>query len=160
VLAFDATSGAAEGRRIALLGSYLDSVNTIAATGESLYIGGPAGTSAPPVLRVSAKDGRPQPFHPRIFGRYGGWVDAMVTTPAGLFVAGPFERVGGRRRDGLALLDPTTARVKPWTLPSCKAVEAGDGPARVLIAAEDRIITNCRAFGDGERLVIAQAPAR
>ena len=128
--------------------------------GGSLYVGGPAYGRSSPLVRVSATDGRPQPFRPRIVGRDGGEVDAAATSEAGLYVAGPFEKVGGLDRNGIALLDPTTAHVKPWTLASCNALDAGlDTPARVLAVTEGRIVTNCRAYGDGQRLLVARAPA-
>jgi hypothetical protein len=46
-----------------------------------------------------------------------------------------------------------------WTLPSCDPPDSDTdyNPARVLVAIEDRIVTNCRAFGEGERLVVARA---
>jgi len=159
LVAFDGRSGALEDWHAALGDPVV--VDALAAANGSLYVGGIDVTAAGPLARLDAKDGHRLPFDPRIVGIYygPGSVDALLITAAGLYVAGPFKSVGGKQRNGIALLVPTTARVKPWTLPSCDPPDSDTdyNPARVLVAIEDRIVTNCRAFGEGERLVVARA---
>jgi hypothetical protein len=162
LVAFDGRSGALEDWHPALGAPIV--VDALAAANDSLYVGGIDVTAAGPLARLDAKDGHRLPFNPRIVGIYyrPGSVDALLITAAGLYVAGPFRSVGGKQRNGIALLDPRTARVKPWTLPSCDPPDPDTdyNPARVLVAIEDRIVTNCRAFGEGERLVVARGPSR
>ena len=171
VAAFDAKSGAVA-RWSAGLPSGDDHyrvVRTFAVAGGSLYVGGSdarldatdtvVGAFAP-LVRLDLKSGRLLPFQPRITGAppWDRSVDAAVTAPAGLYIAGTFTAAGGKRRNGIALLDPRSGRAKPWTLPSCERpapIDTETPGGRVLAVAGNRILMNCRAFGDGERLVVA-----
>jgi hypothetical protein len=161
LVAFNGRTGALEPWLPALGGSAL--VLGLVRGGDTLYVAGSDVAGTKPLARVDVGDGHLLPFDPHLVGIYEptGVVDAVALTKAGLYVAGSFKSIGGKPRTGIALLDPETARVKPWTLASCK-VPANDpdgdhNRARVLVPLGGMVVTNCAAFGDGERLVIARA---
>ncbi len=163
LVAFEGRTGTLMTWRPELSGSPMV-LSLVRGGGGSLYVGGFDVAASTPLARVDIHDGHLLPFRTHVAGLYypPGSIDALLLGKDGLYVAGPFKSIGGKPRAGIALLDPETARVKPWTLRSCK-VPAGDpdadnNPARVLVAVDGRLITNCRAFGDGERLVVVRAP--
>jgi hypothetical protein len=159
LVAFDARTGALRQWRPDIGGRAAPIVEALAAGRGSLYVAGIDVAGSAPLARVDAADGHRLPFSVRIVGTYGPQVDALVITRAGLYIAGPFESVDGASRNGIALVDSETGHVKPWRLSSCAAVDRDldYNPSRVLVVVKDRIVTNCRALGEGQRLVVVRA---
>jgi hypothetical protein len=163
VVAFDRKTHSIDWSAALPAGSGTD-VKTLAAAEGSLFAGGQFVLESTPLVRLDPEDGRALTFRPRIIDATTPayrTVDAAVTTPAGLYFAGTFTAVSGEPRNGIALLDPATARVRSWTLPSCGVLDSELDHARVLAAAGDQILTNCvaraarRTFNRADRLVVA-----
>jgi hypothetical protein len=120
-------------------------VQALVRSGRTVYVGGPmARRSGTKVIRLRPRNGHGRSRRVAVF-RYNlvaldaaigalrrafqpapkGDVGALALSPSQLYVAGRFQIVGGRRRDGLAAVDPATGRPATLFSPGPAGAERG-----------------------------------
>ncbi|MCC7176865.1 MAG: hypothetical protein IT177_00570 [Acidobacteria bacterium] len=114
------------------LGNYVSGLDVV---GDTLYIAGPFGTvngvARPYLAAVDMNTGAVLPFDASpeaIVNTVRWWGGRLVAT-------GPFRRIGGERRRGLAELDPVTGRATDWNLDVPGGAQMETGPDGLLYVA-------------------------
>jgi len=123
-------TGRCDGRR-----DYTCDVSSLAVAGSRIYVGGRFGSiggrARKGLAALDRRTGRAVSWDPSPGGPpsdCGGnscfGVSPLAVSGSTVYVAGPFESIGGERRLGLAALDAVTGRATPWN-PGCGGPEGG-----------------------------------